>query len=208
MQNLLTVASSSEKIGVSPDTIRRWEKKGLIKGTRSENNYRLFNLGEIERIHEKVFGGSKVNNYKILKSKKSTQYTVVELFAGAGGTALGMENAGLQHLLLIDNDKNSASTLKKNMPGWNVHMGDVREYSFKGIKADIVQGGFPCQAFSYAGKKMGFEDIRGTMFFEFARCVKEIKPKIAIGENVKGLLNHDNGRTLKTMVTVLSDLGY
>jgi len=71
-----------------------------------------------------------------------------------------------------------------------------------------VQGGFPCQTFSYAGKKMGFEDTRGTLFYEFARCVKEVKPKIAIGENVKGLLSHDEGRTIKTMVNVLEELGY
>jgi DNA (cytosine-5)-methyltransferase 1 len=80
--------------------------------------------------------------------------------------------------------------------------------NYKGIKADIVTGGFPCQAFSTAGNKLGFEDIRGTLFFELARAIKEIKPKIAVGENVKGLLKHDNGRTLKVMVSVLNELGY
>jgi DNA (cytosine-5)-methyltransferase 1 len=73
---------------------------------------------------------------------------------------------------------------------------------------DLLSGGFPCQAFSYAGKGRGFEDIRGTMFFEFARAVKEIRPKILLGENVRGLLNHDKGRTLETIKHTISNLGY
>ena len=208
MQNLLTVFEASKVVGVSPDTIRRWDKKGLIKGQRSILNYRLFNLDEIQRIHNKVKGGSSKSKYKILKSKTKTKYTAVELFAGAGGTALGFENAGIQHKLLLEIDKDAVATLKKNHPEWEVVQEDVRKFDFKGIKADIVEGGFPCQSFSYAGKKMGFEDIRGTLFFEFARCIKEVKPKIAMGENVRGLLTHDNGRTLQTIIKILKDLGY
>lgn len=208
MNNLVTVNEAAEKLGVSTDTVRRWEKKGLIKATRSEQNYRLFNLAEVERIHNKVFGNSSVNNYKILNHVKKTKYSVIELFAGAGGTALGLENAGLNHKLLVEYDKNCVSTLKKNRPNWNVVLDDVRKVDFTGMETDIVQGGFPCQAFSYAGNRGGFGDTRGTLFFEFARCVKEVKPKIAMGENVKGLLKHDNGRTLQTMVQELEGLGY
>lgn len=208
MNNLLSVLEASKVLEVSPDTIRRWDKKGLIQAQRSELNHRLFNLGELKRVQKKVSGKHKGNNYKILKSKDKTKYSVIELFAGAGGTALGFHNAGLQHTLLTDWDKDATATLKLNMPEWNVVQGDVREIDFKGMKADIVEGGFPCQAFSYAGKKQGFEDTRGTMFFEFARCVKEVRPKIAMGENVKGLLRHDNGKTLNTIVNVLKDLGY
>lgn len=208
MSNFLTVIDAAKVIGVSIDTIRRWEKRGLIKALRSENNYRLFNIDEIKRIHNKLNGVHSKNNYKILKSSKKTSYNVIELFAGAGGTALGMDNAGLNHILLNDFDKNSVATLKKNRPEWNSILGDVREIKFKGLKADIVQGGFPCQAFSYAGKGLGFEEVRGTMFFEFARCVNEVKPKIAVGENVKGLLRHDNGKTLAIMVKTLEGLGY
>lgn len=208
MQKLLTVADASHTINVSPDTIRRWEKKGLIKAQRSDLNYRLFDLKEIERIHAKISGTSSRNNYKILKTNKETSYKVVELFAGAGGTALGFHNAGLQHVLLTDWDKDSVNTLKINKPDWNVIRADVRELSFKNLEADIVEAGFPCQTFSYAGKKMGFEDVRGTMFFEFARAIKEIRPKIAMGENVRGLLNHDEGKTLKTIVQILEDLDY
>ena len=134
--------------------------------------------------------------------------TVVELFAGAGGLALGLDRAGLEPVLLADNDKDSISTLKMNRPNWPAALADVREVDFSPIKADVVTGGFPCQSFSHAGKRLGFEDTRGTLFFEFARCINEVNPLIFVGENVAGLERHDGGRTLKTMVDVLSSFGY
>lgn len=137
-------------------------------------------------------------------------YSIVELFSGAGGLALGLDKAGLDCILLNDNNHNACETLKKNRPAWNVIEGDVAKLNFSSYKnkVDIVAGGFPCQAFSYAGKKLGFKDIRGTLFYEFARAVKEISPLICIGENVRGLLNHDDGKTLQGMISVLDELGY
>jgi len=208
MDTLLNVLEASKIVGVSPDTIRRWDKKGLVKATRSALNHRLFNIVELQRIQSKISGNHKGNNYKILKAKKKSNYSVVGLFAGAGGTALGFHNAGLKHILLTDWDKNATDTLKKNSPTWSVIHEDVAQIDFNGINADIVEAGFPCQSFSATGKKLGFEDVRGTMFFEFARAIKEIKPKIAIGENVKGLLRHDNGKTLNIIIDVLKNLGY
>ena len=210
MNGMLTISQAADEIGVSIDTIRRWEKKGLIKGTRSENNYRLFNIEEVKRIHDKLSGAVRSNNYKILKSETTTDLTSIDLFAGAGGTALGFENAGIRHIALNELDKQAAATLRQNRPDWNVIEGDIADIDFSEYKdkVDIVEGGFPCQAFSYAGKKMGFEDTRGTLFYQFARVVKEVRPKIAMGENVKGLLTHDGGKTLQTMVGILQDLGY
>lgn len=205
---LVTVGEAASKIGVSVDTIRRWDKKGLIKSNRMERNYRFFNIEEIERLNHKFNGTGGDSKYRILKNKNKTNYTSVELFAGTGGTALGFENAGIEHVLLNELDKNACETLRVNRPKWNIIEDDIKNLSFKKGMADIVQGGFPCQAFSYAGRGMGFDDTRGTLFFEFARCVKEIKPKIAIGENVKGLVRHDDGKTLTTMVNVLKELGY
>lgn len=137
-----------------------------------------------------------------------SKYSIIELFAGAGGLALGNEDAGLRHKLLVEIDKNASSTLKNNKPSWNVINEDVRDVSYDGIEADIVSGGFNCQSFSSSGKRLGFEDTRGTMFFELARCANEIKPKIILGENVRGLLNHDNGKTLSIMIEVLKEIGY
>lgn len=209
MTDLMTVSDASKTLNLSVDTIRRWEKKGLIKARRDSKNYRVFDIHELRRAHEKYVGGdTQQNRYAVLQTKKKTNFTSIELFAGAGGLALGMENAGIKHKLLVEIDKHAASTLKHNRPKWNVNCADAREVSYDGVTADIVTGGFPCQAFSYAGNQMGFEDARGTLFFELARCMKEVQPKIAVGENVRGLLAHDNGKTLHAMLSILDDLGY
>ena len=138
------------------------------------------------------------------------RYSVIELFAGAGGLAIGLEASGLKCIALNEVDHWAAETLRNNRPNWNVIEGDVRDLSFSEFKGnvDVVTGGFPCQAFSYAGKKLGFQDARGTLFYEFARIVKEVKPLICVGENVKGLLNHDKGKTLEGMRTILDEIGY
>lgn len=87
---------------------------------------------------------------------------------------------------------------------------DIHNVDFTAFrdKVDIVTGGFPCQAFSFAGKKLGFDDTRGTLFHEFARCVQEVHPKVFLAENVRGLVSHDKGRTLSTIISVLESLGY
>lgn len=203
----LTVHPAAEALGVSVDTIRRWHKKGLIKAHAGPKGERLFDLAEIQRVRDKQ--SMRAETWEVLKAEP-TEISLIELFAGAGGLALGLHNAGLKSKLLVDFDKTAVSTLKLNKPDWNslcesVTNLDLSEYAGK---VDIMAGGFPCQAFSYAGNKMGFEDTRGTLFYDFARLIKQVKPKIVLGENVKGLLSHDGGKTLKTMVSVLSDLGY
>lgn len=137
-------------------------------------------------------------------------FTSVELFAGGGGLALGMHKAGFRHVLLNEYDKDACATLQRNMPDWNVVQGDIHEIDFTPYygKVDFLTGGFPCQAFSYAGKRLGFEETRGTLFFELARAVKEIQPKVFMAENVKGLLEHDSGRTIATIRSVIAELGY
>jgi DNA (cytosine-5)-methyltransferase 1 len=208
LRKTVHIAEAAQILSVSLDTIRRWEKKGLIKASRAANNIRIFDVEELKRAHDKYVSGKGAAKFKVLKSTKKTKYKTVELFAGAGGLALGLENAGLSHELLVEIDKNAADTLKNNRPKWNVHCADAKDIRYKKGQAEIVTGGFPCQAFSFAGKKLGFEDARGTLFFELARAVKEIQPKIAVGENVKGLLRHENGATLKAMIDIMDDLGY
>jgi len=143
--------------------------------------------------------------------------TVIELFAGAGGLALGLENAGFETILATDNDLYATETLKKNRPNWNVINKDVKELSKEGIKkylkkntgeVDLLSGGYPCQSFSYAGRKLGLADVRGTLFYDFAKILSEVKPKMFLAENVKGLVSHDGGKTLKTMIKVFEDTGY
>ena len=136
--------------------------------------------------------------------------TNIELFAGAGGLALGFEQAGIEGLAFVEIDHCACNTLKHNRPGWNVVEEDIHNIDFREYKnkIDIVSGGAPCQAFSYAGKKLGFGDTRGTLFAEFARCVKEVQPKMFLFENVRGLLSHDKGRTYKTIEHEFEGLGY
>jgi len=147
---------------------------------------------------------------KIIHKQVSDAYTSIELFAGAGGMALGMEKAGFKHLLLNDFDRYATETLLRNRPHWNVICGDVAEIDFSPYvgKVDLLSGGFPCQSFSYAGKKMGLEDTRGTLFYEFARALKEVQPKVFVAENVRGLVSHDHGHTLRTMISVFESMGY
>jgi len=128
---------------------------------------------------------------------------------------LGLEKAGFHTELAIEIDKWAVETLKANRPEWNIIQEDITKISQKGIKSylnnkeiDLLSGGYPCQAFSYAGKKLGLEDTRGTLFFDFAEILKEIKPKMFLAENVKGLVTHDKGRTLQVMLDVFKDVGY
>lgn len=138
------------------------------------------------------------------------EITAIELFAGAGGLALGLEQAGIHTLEYVEFDKACCETLRANRPEWNVVCDDIHNVDFSIFKdkVDIITGGFPCQAFSFAGKKLGFDDTRGTLFHEFARCVQEVQPKMFLAENVRGLVSHDKGRTLKTIIEVLESLGY
>lgn len=147
---------------------------------------------------------------KFCEIPKNHGYSSVELFAGCGGLALGFEKAGFEPLLLNELNKDACETLRLNRKGWNIKECDIKDLSLKEYrnKIDVLTGGFPCQAFSYAGKRLGFEDARGTLFYEFARCLDESKPKIFVAENVRGLTTHDSGRTLSSIKTIIDELGY
>lgn len=141
----------------------------------------------------------------------------IELFAGAGGLALGIEKAGFDTIGFIEFDKDAADTLKKNRPQWNVICDDIAnisplnltEYFNIGVgELDLLSGGAPCQSFSYAGKRLGLEDARGTLFYHYAIFLQKLQPKTFLFENVKGLLTHDGGRTYETILNVFADSGY
>lgn len=138
------------------------------------------------------------------------RHTDIELFAGAGGLALGLEQAGFDGLAYVEINGDACETLRRNRPGWNVIEEDVHEIDFQQYdgRVDLVSGGFPCQAFSMAGKRLGFGDIRGTLFSEVIRCANETHPKMLLMENVKGLLSHDGGRTFETIRHEVEKAGY
>lgn len=138
------------------------------------------------------------------------RHTDIELFAGAGGLALGLEQAGFEGLAYVEINGDACETLRRNRPSWNVIEGDVHDIDFRRYdgQVDLVSGGFPCQAFSMAGKRLGFGDIRGTLFAEIIRCANETHPKMLLMENVKGLLSHDGGRTFETIRYEVEKAGY
>ena len=132
----------------------------------------------------------------------------LELCAGIGGFRQALENLGCECVGWSEIDKYAI----KLYSAWyndNCNFGDVTKINAETLPDfDLLVGGFPCQAFSIAGKRMGFDDTRGTIFFDFARIMKAKKPKFAIFENVKGLLNHDGGKTYETILQTLNELGY
>ncbi|HGF7563254.1 DNA (cytosine-5-)-methyltransferase [Enterococcus durans] len=137
----------------------------------------------------------------------------LDLFAGIGGFRLGMESAGHECVGFCEIDKFARTSYKAihNTEG-EVEMHDITTVSDEFIRGigsvDVICGGFPCQAFSIAGKRKGFEDTRGTLFFEIARFASILRPRYLFLENVKGLLNHEGGATFETIIRALDELGY
>ncbi|WP_304344188.1 DNA (cytosine-5-)-methyltransferase [Chryseobacterium koreense] len=210
MGEYLSISETAKLLNKSTKTLRRWDEEGKLKAVREPiSNYRVYRKTEVLDLFSDFFQ-SDFNETVSNDVKPNYEYNVLELFAGAGGLAVGMEMSGLKCVALNEIDKFACATLRKNRPNWNVLEGDIRDFNFSEYKGKVhvVTGGFPCQAFSYAGKRLGFEDARGTLFYEFARVVKEVNPPICIGENVRGLLSHDKGKTLQGMISILDEIGY
>ncbi|MEI7501475.1 MAG: DNA (cytosine-5-)-methyltransferase [Bacteroidota bacterium] len=209
MEKLYSISEVADLLSVSKETLRRWDKNGKLSAVREPmSNYRAYHKDQL-KIFDRLdflFAPTENNNQVI----PNRDFKSIELFAGAGGLAIGLEQAGLKCLALNEFDHWACETLRKNRPDWNVIEDDVRNVSFSKLKGkvDIVTGGFPCQAFSYAGKKLGLNDARGTLFYEFARVVQKTNPAICIGENVRGLLTHENGKTIEGMISILDEIGY
>lgn len=159
----------------------------------------------------------------------------IDLFAGVGGFRYGIEKAfydkypeGIQQGAAIENSPDTRESFLASEPlcvfsnEWDKyansvykkHWGECDDRDIRTITAeeipdhDLLVGGFPCQSFSIAGKRGGFEDTRGTLFFEIARIVKQKQPRLLLLENVKGLLSHDKGKTFETIISTLDELGY
>ncbi|MGL4230329.1 MAG: DNA (cytosine-5-)-methyltransferase [Casimicrobium sp.] len=210
MKKLYKLSEVADLLSVSKETLRRWDASKKLPSVRQPGgNYRAYTADSLRKFETLSFLFDEPNAASNVV-KPIRAFSVIELFAGAGGMAVGLESAGLKCRMLNEIDRDACATLRMNRPAWDVREGDIAEIDFNEFhgKIDVVTGGFPCQAFSYAGKKLGFEDTRGTLFFEFARAVKEIQPLICVGENVRGLLTHEGGRTLAGMISVLNELGY
>ena len=132
------------------------------------------------------------------------------MFSGIGGFEYGMEQSDYEFECVgySEIDKYARSIYEKHYPN-HINYGDATRIDTSTLPDfDLLVGGFPCQAFSVAGKRRGFDDTRGTLFFEIARILKDKRPRYFLLENVKGLLYHNQGETFKTILEVLTDLGY
>ncbi|WP_057485920.1 DNA cytosine methyltransferase [Streptococcus pneumoniae] len=137
----------------------------------------------------------------------------LDLFAGIGGFRIGMESAGHECIGFFEIDKFARASYKAiHDTKGEIELHDITTVSDDTIRGighvDVICGGFPCQAFSIAGNRRGFEDTRGTLFFEIARFASILKPRYLFLENVKGLLNHDRGNTFEVILSALDELGY
>lgn len=196
-------------MGVSKRTLEAWKESGKYAVHSTEDGKQFFyvkDLLDVPEVREMI----ESDWDEEMQTKPLRPYTSIELFAGAGGLALGMSKAGFKHVMLNEIDHDACQTLMQNRPEWHVAEGDIHKLKFDRYrdKVDLLTGGFPCQAFSYAGNKGGFEDTRGTLFFQLARAVKEVNPKVFLCENVRGLSTHDGGRTLAVIKNTIAELGY
>lgn len=142
-----------------------------------------------------------------IKEKTLQGYTFIDLFAGLGGFRLALESLGAKCVYSNEWDAPAQEVYKNNFG--DTPEGDITKVDEKTIPDhDILCAGFPCQAFSISGKQRGFEDSRGTLFFDVARIVKEKKPKVVFMENVKNFASHDEGRTLAVVKATMEELGY
>ncbi len=189
----MTQKELADAIGMSKfgdRTIRRWEN--------GESQPSIIELKHILEFPENV----------PFPNNDEAPYKMIDLFAGIGGTRLGFHMTGkVRTVFSSEIDKFAVKTYRANFG--DEPAGDITLISEKDIPDhDILVGGFPCQAFSQAGKKLGFEDTRGTLFFEIARIIKEKRPKAFLLENVKNLKSHDKGNTYRIIEKTLKDLNY
>lgn len=213
-----TTTEMAEKWSVSGRRITRLCGEGRIAGAVLKGNTWLI-PDSTENLDDTRSDRKNIQNkfYNIVYPVKEKKFSTIELFAGAGGLALGVEKAGFNTIGLVEFDRDACDTLKKNRPNWRVICDDIANISkldleeYFGIEKgelDLLSGGAPCQAFSYAGKRLGLEDARGTLFYHYAIFLEKLQPKMFLFENVRGLLTHDHGKTYQTMLEIFESTGY
>jgi DNA (cytosine-5)-methyltransferase 1 len=200
----------AELSGVKYSTITKLES-GVYTNPTLDTIVKISNALEVKIEHLvqtqtelDLFIPPPIKSSKVLNSK----FTFIDLFAGIGGFRIAFEELGGGCVFSSEWDKYCQKTYQVNFG--EIPHGDITKISEKDVPDhDVLTAGFPCQAFSIAGKRGGFNDTRGTLFFDVARIIKEKRPKAFFLENVKGFANHDRGRTLATILNVLrNDLGY
>ena len=179
------------------ELIEKCKELGITKCT-SKNKAQLVELIQSKQKNTKCEIKKEINN--------TNRYNFIEVCAGGGGLSAGLIKAGFTPILLNDNNNDCCKTLKHNHPTANVVCGsmDKIDYSEFVNKVDLLTGGVPCQSFSQAGLRKGLDDPRGNLMIKFNEILNLVKPKIFMIENVKGLLTHDNGKTIDKIIETLN----
>src|SRR5690554_2300380 len=149
MKKYLSLSETAELLGKSKETLRRWDREGKLPAAREPmSNYRVYPKSQIEDIFADFFHNELQEEDIDNHVEPMKEYKVLELFAGAGGLAIGLEKAGLKCIALNEIDKFACQTLRVNRPNWNILEGDIKDYDFTEYenKVEVVTGGFPCQA--------------------------------------------------------------
>lgn len=194
----------------SKNGVSQFYKKDAVKYTKEILEYKypeeeITNIVAEEALQYGIFETFDVPFPPV----ENPKFKFIDLFAGIGGFRLAMQNLGGKCIFTSEWDKEAKKTYKANFG--ERPFGDITKEETKSFipdNFDILCAGFPCQAFSIAGKRGGFEDTRGTLFFDVAEIIKRKQPKAIFLENVKGLTTHDNGKTLEIILNTLKDLNY
>lgn len=200
----------ADVLSVSKRNVSSWAANGKLRPELDpEKHQKPYSKKQLEAFPEfnQMFNSKWDDEISVTPNR---DYSLIELFSGGGGLALGLEKAGFKSLMLNEKEKAPCETLRENRPHWNVVEDDISNVDFSEFrgKVDLLTGGFPCQPFSYAGKKLGLYDIRGTLVFEMIRAIRETQPKVFLAENVKGLESNNNGKTLETIISFIEESGY
>ena len=179
------------------ELLEKCEKLGISKCSSKNKNELIQLINSKQKLFE-----SEPNN-----KVASSAYNFIEVCAGGGGLSAGLIKAGFTPLLLNDNNSDCCKTLKHNHPQANIVCGsmDKIDYSQYVNKVDLLTGGVPCQSFSQAGLRKGLDDPRGNLMIKFIELLNLVQPKIFMIENVKGLLTHDDGKTLEKILEALNN---
>ncbi|MEE9430232.1 MAG: DNA (cytosine-5-)-methyltransferase, partial [Melioribacteraceae bacterium] len=205
-------ASFTHYLGNHKNGISKFYKKDAISYVKNILKYKYPEKNITAKIAEKALQYYLIDFKDSIPfpKKKNHKFKFIDLFAGIGGFRIALQNLGGKCVFTSEWDKYSKKTYEANFG--EVPFGDITKSETKRYipdDFDVLCAGFPCQSFSIAGKRGGFEDTRGTLFFDIAKIIKNKRPKAFFLENVKGLRNHDKGKTLSTILTTLrEDLGY
>lgn len=192
----ISVEEAAKYCGISTQQIRALCREGKIKSNRLGRVW-LIDPKSLTAIKSNTCHGNEEDSRRIITSNTSKAPIALSFFSGAMGLDIGLEKAGIRIALCSEIDSACRKTIKRNKPNIAL-IGDIRDYNAKQIleqaslkkeDVDIIVGGPPCQAFSTAGKRLGFEDQRGNVFLKYLEVITTIKPKFAVIENVRGLLS-------------------